>query len=99
MMRNESPVFQAVAYPPTMIYIPVELAGANVGLNVAMMLVSMVTFDITPLFWLITTIIGHVVLMFVCSREPHLVMLMRCIGGVKQRSRNLIGTRNVKYVP
>lgn len=98
-MRHESPVLHAVAYPATMVFVPVELAAANIALNVAAMLISMVTYDITPFLWVITTIGGHLTLLFMCSKEPHLVSLMRCIGRVKQRSRNIISTRNVKYVP
>ena len=98
-MRYHSPVLNAVAYPPTMMFVPVQLAGLNIGINVGLMMLGMAAADIPPIPFLVIAIAGHVAMATWSARDAHLVTLAKAIGMRKQSSRNIIPARGVKYVP
>lgn len=99
MIRHEKPILTAVAYPPTMLFVPVELAGGNVAINIMLMVFGTVILDLSPLIWLFTSVAGHVILLVLSFREPHIVMMMRALGTSRQQSRNIVKPEGVKYVP
>ena len=99
MKRYSSPVLSAVAYPPTMLFAPLELAGMNAGLNSALMLIGTAALGLPPFVWLFTAIAGHIALITWGSRDPHLVGILRAAGTARRRSKNIVPAQGVKYVP
>ena len=100
MNQLTTKVLSAVAYHPTMLFIPVELAGMNIAINVALMLISLYMFDLSPVIWLFTIIGAWVAMAIAHSRDPHGVQMLKAIGTFKRNSINLVPTDDgVKYVP
>lgn len=99
MIRHEKSILTAVAYPPTMLFVPVELAGGNVAFNIILMVIGTVILDLSPLIWLFTAVAGHAILLVLSFREPHIVSMMRAIGTSKHQSRNIVKSEGMKYVP
>lgn len=99
MKRYASPVLKAVAYPPTMMFVPVELAVLNMGVNAVFLAISNSLISLPPIIWLGTAIVGHILLIGVVSRDAHIVGVLRAIAQAKRSSQNIIPARGVKYVP
>ncbi len=95
-----TPLMPAVAYAPTMLFVPVALAGANIAVNVSFMLIGLAVIKLTPVIWLPTLVLGHFGLMIAHSREPHIVPLGQAMSRFKRTSKNLNGVKGgIKYVP
>lgn len=93
-------VLSAVAYHPTMLFIPVELAGMNIAVNVALMLLCLKIFNLSPAIWLLTIVGAWIAMAIAHTRDAHTVTLMRARGSFKQHSTNIVPTdEGVKYVP
>lgn len=100
MKALQAQILNAVAYHPTMLFIPVELAGMNIVIHAALVGLGVVVFKISPVIWLFSVAGVHGVLAVLHSRDSHLVTLGRAIGSFPRRSRNLVPTtEGVKYVP
>lgn len=99
MRRFSSPILNAVAYPPTMLFVPVELAGMNAAINAVLMLVGTASFEIPPFIWLFTGIGIHIFLIGVTSRDAHIVSVLKATGMARRKSTNIVPSRGVKYVP
>lgn len=99
MFRRSFPVMKAVAYHPTVLFIPPELAGLNVAAHVMLMMIVVAVLDWSPIGPFVSAIVCHVLLIFAYMRDNHIVSLARAIGGSKHRTRNIIPTEGVRYVP
>ncbi|MBK1666943.1 hypothetical protein CKO28_02655 [Rhodovibrio sodomensis] len=99
MRTFKSPVLTAIAYPATLAFVPVQLVGMNISINVALMMISIVVLNLTPVIWLVSAIVGHLALMTWSFREPHLVSLGQAFGRTPGRSKNIVPSSGVKYVP
>lgn len=100
MKTPTSLIMNAVAYPPTLLFAPVELAGINMAFNVGGMIIANASFNVTPIIFLVTLVIGHVVSAFAYARDAHIVYIGQAIGRYPLRSRNLVPSEEgVKYVP
>ena len=93
------PVMSALAYPPTMAWVPMELAALNFIGNMAFMAFGIVFFNMSPLFFMGTTLGLHIFFIFVAVKEPHIVTISKARGKHKTSTVNLAPTGNVKYVP
>lgn len=100
MKTPTSTIMNAVAYPPTLLFAPVEMAGLNMGINVACMVISNASFQISPIIFLLTLIAGHLASALAYSRDAHIVYIAQAIGRYPRSSKNLIPAKEgVKYVP
>lgn len=99
MNRLESAILQAVAYQATVLFVPPQLAGINVAVNMSLLMTAVAVFDFNPLLFMITLIVGHIALIVASVREAHLVTLLQAIGQKKHSSKNIISSEGVKYVP
>jgi hypothetical protein len=94
------PVLSAVAYTPTMLFVPIEMAGVNIAVHVCFMLLSLGLLGLSPVLFLPTLVAGHLLMMVLHSRDPHLVSLGRARASWPQSSQNLAGVAGgVKFVP
>lgn len=93
-------VFMVIAMPKQFLWAPFEMAIINIILSVAVMLIAIAVLGVTPFVALIPLIIGHLVLIGLGTRNPHLTTTLQAAGKYPGRRRNLSGvSRGVKYVP
>jgi len=86
-----SRILNAVAAPPKMLFVPVQAAGGNMVFHVTiMMLFQSIFTTINPLIFLLSAVIGHILLIIWGFKEPHMSTLIQARGKSMRRSKNLI---------
>lgn len=93
-------VYSVVAMPKQFLWAPFEMAIINIILAIAFMLISIAILGLTPFVSLIPLIIGHVTLIGIGTRNPHLTTTLQASGKYPPRRRNLSQvSKGVKFVP
>jgi len=93
-------VLTAVAYQPTMLFVPMQLGAIMAGLHVVLMMMGLMLFKLTPFVWLFSLGVSWIVTAAYTAKDPHLATLLVAIGQSKRKSKNLIVlSEGVKYVP
>lgn len=91
-------VLRVVAEPPQIFWAPVLPAAGNVLINITAMLFAIVFFNVNPIFFFITLIVGHGVIAGYAVRDPHLSTLITAWTETRRKTTNLVGVRGNKYV-
>lgn len=98
--RYSAAVLTAVAYPPTMMFVPVELAAVNIGVHGALWMIVTLLGIMGPIPLLCSLILAHVLFAVMAGRNPHIVSMAKAIALSKNRTRNLIPEPDgAKFVP
>lgn len=92
-------VLRVVAEPAQIFWAPVLPAAANVLLNVTCMMFFILLYNVTPIPFFITTLVGHGMIAGYAVRDPHLSTLMTAWMETRKKTRNLLRVRGNKYVP
>lgn len=93
-------ILVAVANPMQFLYAPFELAIGNVCIGVAVMMVTYLSLGFSPIWGFLFILGGHISLILLGTKNPHLTTTLRATGKYAARKRNLIGVKTgVKYVP
>jgi hypothetical protein len=94
-------IYQVVASPKQFLWAPFEMAIINIVMGIMIMLLCITVFNLTPFFAIIPLIGGHVTLLVLGTRNPHLFTTLKAMGKYPpSRKRNLSPVKvGVKYVP
>lgn len=97
----KTPIFKAVAYPPTLFFCPMEIAGVNFALNIVLMLLGIAKLNIPPPVWIISLFSIHIFFSIRTASDPHLALIGQASGRFLKKQPNLIKESLVKtkYVP
>ena len=97
-LRGE--IYQTVATPLQFLWAPFELSIINMVFSVIFMVLSITIFNLTPFFSLFPLIIGHITLIVLGSRNPHIWSTIQSIGKYPLSRKNISSVSvGVKYVP
>ena len=98
--NNSGRILLAVANPKQFLFAPFELAMMNIILALAIMIACIGLLGFTP-FWAVLPMVGgHVLLIILGTRNPHLATTLRASGKYRMRRTNLIPVKTgVKYTP
>ncbi len=89
-----------VAMPKQFLWAPFEMAIVNIAIAGAVMLLCIAVLGLTPFFSLLPLVGGHVLLIGIGTRNPHLTTTLQSTGKYPPRRNNLTRvSRGVKYVP
>lgn len=100
MSDMKSEIYMVVAMPKQFLWAPFEMAIINIILSVAVMLICIAVLGMTPFFALIPLVIGHVMLIGIGTRNPHLTTTLRAAGKYPFRRKNISPVSSgVKFVP
>lgn len=100
MEQTQGGILQAVANPKQFLFAPFEMAIINIITAVAFMLVLIAVIGMTPFWALIPLIGGHLLLIALGTRNPHLTTTLRASGKYPPRKKNVISVSSgVKYIP
>lgn len=92
-------VLRVIAEPSQIFWAPVLPAAANVLLNVTLMMFFILLYNVTPIPFFVTTLIGHGLIAAYAIRDPHLSTLMTAWMETRRKTRNMVPVRGNKYVP
>jgi hypothetical protein len=65
-------VLRVVAEPPQVFWAPLLPAAGNVLINITSMIFGIMGFNMNPLPFFVTMLVGHVLIAGYASRDPHL---------------------------
>lgn len=92
-------VLRVIAEPSQIFWAPVLPAAANVLLNVTLMMFFILLYNVTPIPFFVTTLVGHGMIAVYAVRDPHLSTLMTAWMETRKKTRNMLRVRGNKYVP
>ena len=88
-----------MAEPSQIFFAPVLPAAANMLLNVATMLFFIILFNVNPIPFFITSVLGHALIAGYAVRDPHLSTLMTAWMETRRKTTNLLRVNGNKYAP
>jgi len=93
-------IYMVVAMPKQFLWAPFEMAIINIVLAAAIMLLSIAVLGLTPFVSLIPLVVGHVFLIMVGTRDPHLTTSLQAMGKFPSKRKNLAPvSRGAKFIP
>lgn len=94
------PILKAVAMPPRLFWAPMQIAGANMAVQLALMLIFIAVADLNPLWIICCLLITHAILVSYGTKEPHLGhMLMAWGKSGPNMTHSIYQSRGVKLAP
>ena len=91
-------ILRVVAEPPQLFWAPVFPAIGNILINIVLMIFFIVIYNVNPLLFFITMVLGHGVIAGYAVRDPHLSNLILAWMETRRKTENLIATKGNKYV-
>ena len=95
----DEPILKSVAMPPRFLWAPQVPAIANFAIQMIVCLLCIAFFDTNPLVFLITIVIGHICLIGLGMKEPHLSNMLKSRGPFIKRYRSIYHQSGIKLAP
>ena len=92
-------ILKAVANPPKILWGPFLPTMLNIGLQFPLMFMFLGTFDVNPLIFMTTIILGHVVVVALGTKDPHMSAMIQAYGQSRKVSNNLYKEKGDKFAP
>lgn len=100
MQDLKADIYSVVAAPKQFLWAPFEMAIINIIAAIAIMLLCIAVFGLTPFLSLIPLVVGHAALIGLGTRNPHLTTTLQAMGKYPMRRHNLSPvSHGVKFVP
>ena len=96
-MRETS--LKAVANPPKILWGPFLPVLLNLGLQFPFMFMAIGLFDMNPIFFLLSILIVHIIIISLGLKEPHLSTMLQAYGQTYRRTTNLYKVKGTKFAP
>ena len=93
------PVLKAVANPPKILWGPFLPVLLNLGLQFPVMFVSIGVFEINPLIFVVSLLLGHMAIVWAGIKEPHISNMIQAYGQNYRVTRNLYKAKGNKFAP
>jgi hypothetical protein len=97
MMRDV--ILKAVANPPKLFWGPVLPTAINAGIQVPFMFMAVGVWGINPLIFMITLVLGHLVVVALGAKDPHLSGMLQAFGQTNIATTNLYPVKGHKFEP
>lgn len=92
-------IYKAVANPPKILWGPFLPVILNLGVQFPLMFMFIGAFDINPIMFMATVILGHVGIVAAGVREPHISNMMQAYGQCYKPTNNLYKVKGSKFAP
>lgn len=92
-------ILKAVANPPKLFWGPVLPAALNAGLQIPFMFMSIGLWQVNPLFWIVSIVLGHLIVVGLGAKDPHLSGMLQAFGTTNIASKNLYRVKGRKFEP
>ena len=92
-------ILKAVANPPRILWGPFLPVMINFGVQFPIMFMFMGTWDINPLWFMVSIVVGHIVSVAIGVKEPHISAMIQAYGQTAKKSNNLYKEKGNKFAP
>ena len=92
-------ILKAVANPPKILWGPFLPVMVNLGVQFPIMFMFMGTFDVNPLWFMVSLVIGHIASVALGVKEPHISAMIQAYGQSAKKSNNLYKVKGNKFAP
>lgn len=92
-------ILKAVANPPKLFWGPVLPAAINAGLQVPFMFMAIGIWQTNPLIFIISIAVGHLIVVAMGAKDPHLSAMLQAFGSTNMVTTNLYKVRGRKFEP
>lgn len=93
------PILKAVANPPKILWGPFLPTLLNLGLQFPMMFVAIGAFDVNPIFFIVTIVLGHAFVVLMGAKDPHISTMIQAFGQTNIVTNNLYKVKGKKFEP
>lgn len=92
-------ILKAVANPPKLFWAPVIPAALNAGLQIPFMFMAIGIWQTNPLIFIVSVLIGHMIMVALGAKDPHMSAMLQAFGTTNIPSRNLYKVKGRKFEP
>ena len=92
-------ILKAVANPPKLFWGPVLPTALNAGLQIPFMFMAIGIWEMNPLIFIVTIVLGHLVVIALGAKDPHLSGMIQAFGQTNRVSTNLYKVKGNKFEP
>lgn len=92
-------ILKAVANPPKLFWGPVLPTALNAGLQIPFMFMGIGIWEMNPLIFIVTIVLGHLVVVGLGAKDPHLSAMIQAFGTTNVASKNLYKAKGHKFEP
>lgn len=92
-------ILKAVANPPKLFWAPVLPAALNAGLQIPFMFMAIGIWQVNPLIFITSIVLGHLIVVGVGAKDPHLSGMIQAFGTTNMSSKNLYRVKGHKFEP
>ena len=92
-------ILKAVANPPKVFWGPVLPTALNAGLQIPFMFMAIGIANVNPLIFIISIVIGHLIVIALGAKDPHLSGMIQAFGLTNVVPKNLYKVKGHKFEP
>ena len=92
-------ILKAVANPPKILWGPFLPTMLNMGVQFPIMFMFLGTFNVNPLVFMATIVIGHIFCIGLGVKEPHISAMIQAYGQTYRKTNNLYPEGGNKFEP
>ncbi len=92
-------ILKAVANPPKILWGPFLPVLLNLGVQFPIMFMFMGTFNVNPLWFMSSLVVGHLICIVLGVRDPHISAMIQAYGQAAKKSNNLYKEKGNKFAP
>ena len=92
-------ILKAVANPPKLFWAPVLPAALNAGLQIPFMFMAIGIWQLNPLIFITSIVVGHIIVVAIGAKDPHLSGMIQAFGTTNLSSKNLYRVKGHKFEP
>lgn len=92
-------ILKAVANPPKILWGPFLPTLLNLGIQFPIMFMSMGIWNLNPIFFIATIAIGHIIVIGMGVKDPHISTMIQAYGQSRFVSNNLYKCKGNKFAP
>lgn len=92
-------ILKAVANPPKLFWGPVLPTAINAGLQIPFMFMGIGIWQLNPLIFIVTIVLGHLFVVALGVKDPHLSGMLQAFGQTNIVPQNLYKVKGHKFEP
>ena len=92
-------ILKAVANPPRILWGPFLPTLLNLGIQFPMMFICMGIWNINPLIFMGSIALGHIFVIFLGTKDPHISTMIQAYGQCRVISHNVYKSKGNKFAP
>jgi len=92
-------IYKAVANPPKILWGPFLPTLLNLGIQFPIMFMCMGIWNLNPIFFIATIGIGHIIVIGMGVKDPHISTMIQAYGQCRVISNNIYKCKGNKFAP